>query len=297
MSYSSGPGRSFSGKRAAPKKAKKKKQEFHKHKVKFTEEEHLDFEMLKTRVSMALDKLGHQKFSMEPGGYTFHNWMTSFNLLLDDFEEKAGATNLLKEYYEQRQKLTADLLKPPDNKEFDEEIKKIESEMESVKLRISTLNERVSKRAEQKRSENVSRIGRLKEEQTESQRELKDAEGELEKGEKRKSRFGRLFSGGSTSLEKLRERIGSLRARSQKITKEIQSLESRSNPYEEIDTEMAEQVRVLEELRQKIAELNLRKEERSQLEEQRVRTTTELSQIISSLSLAPHEDKTPSEQS
>jgi hypothetical protein len=291
MSYSSGPGRSFGGKGLGPKKEKKKKQEFHRHKIKFSEEEHVDFENLKMRVSTALDKLGHQQFSAEPGGYTFHNWMTSFNLLLDDFEEKAGPTNLPKEYYEKRQKLTSDLLKPPDNKELDEEIQKTESEIESVRLRIAGLNERASKRAEQRRNEKATRIEHLREEQTESQRELEDAEDELEKGEKKKSRFGRLFSG-TTSLEKIREKISSLRARNQKITREIHSLESKSNPEDEqIDAEMEGQLSLLEELHQKIADINLRKEEKSQLQEQRVKTTTELSEVISSIKLAMPEEK------
>jgi vacuolar-type H+-ATPase subunit I/STV1 len=290
MSYSSGPGRSFGGRRLAARE-KKKKQEFHKHKIKFSEEEHVDFENLKMRVATALDKLGHQQFSTEPGGYTFHNWMTSFNLLLDDFEEKAGPTNLSKEYYDKRQKLTADLVKPPDNKELDEEIKKIESEIELVRLRIASLNERTSKHSEQRRNDKAKRIEHLKEEQSESQRELEDAEDELEKGEKKKSRFGRLFSG-TTSLEKIRNKISSLRARSQKITKEIHALETKSNPEEEqIDAEMEDQLGVLEELNQKIANINLRKEEKSQLQEQRVKTTQELSEIIASIKLTMSEEK------
>jgi vacuolar-type H+-ATPase subunit I/STV1 len=290
MSYSSGPGRSFGGRRLAARE-KKKKQEFHKHKIKFSEEEHVDFENLKMRVSTALDKLGHQQFSTEPGGYTFHNWMTSFNLLLDDFEEKAGPTNLPKEYYDKRRKLTTDLLKPPDNKELDEEIKKIESEIELVRLRIASLNERASKHAEQRRNDKGRRIEHLKEEQSESQRELEDAEDELEKGEKKKSRFGRLFSG-TTSLEKIRGKISSLRARNQKITKEIHALETKSHPEEEqIDAEMEDQLGLLEELNQKIATINLRKEEKSQLQEQRVKTTQELSEIISSIKLTMSEEK------
>jgi DNA repair exonuclease SbcCD ATPase subunit len=290
MSYSSGPGRSFGGRRLAARE-KKKKQEFHKHKIKFSEEGHVDFENLKMRVATALDKLGHQQFSTEPGGYTFHNWMTSFNLLLDDFEEKAGPTNLPKEYYDKRQKLTADLVKPPDNKELDEEIKKIESEIELVRLRIASLNERTSKHAEQRRNDKAKRIEHLKEEQSESQRELEDAEDELEKGEKKKSRFGRLFSG-TTSLEKIRNKISSLRARNQKITKEIHALETKSNPEEEqIDAEMEDQLGVLEELNQKIANINLRKEEKSQLQEQRVKTTQELSEIIASIKLTMSEEK------
>ena len=294
MSYSSGPGRSFGGRRVAAKD-KKKKQEFHKHKIKFSEEEHVDFENLKMRVSTALDKLGHQQFSAEPGGYTFHNWMTSFNLLLDDFEEKAGPTILPKEYYEQRQKLTADLLKPPDNKELDEEIKKIESEIESVKLRIASLNERASKRSQQKRDEKATRIEHLKEEQTESQRELEDAEGEVDRGEKKKSRFGRLFSG-TASLEKMGDKISSLRARNQKISREIHAIETKSNPEEEqTDAEMEDQLAVLEELHQKIASINLRKEEKSQLQEERAKTTQELSEMISSVKLAMPEEKIPEE--
>ena len=74
-----GSGRSSFGSKGfagGQKKEKRKKQEFHRHKVKYSEEEHLDFQHLKERTVTALGKLGAQVFSLEPGGYTFENWMT-----------------------------------------------------------------------------------------------------------------------------------------------------------------------------------------------------------------------------
>ena len=289
MSYSSGPGRSFGGKGVSQKKDRKRKQEFHKHKVKFMEAEHMDFEQLKMRVSVALDKLGHQKFSLEPGGYTLHNWMTSFNLLLDDFETKSNPANLPKEYYDERQRLTADLLKPIDNSELDDEIDNIESEIESLNLRMSSLNEMAGKEISRKKAENASQIADLRREQAESHNELDDAVKELERSERKRSVLGRLFSG-NPSLEKIKDRIGLLRARNERITEEIQTLESVA-AKSEIDNEIASLRENLDELRNKEAELKSRKEERSQLEEKRANATSALSKMISSLNLNKLEEK------
>ena len=66
----------------------------------------MDYNQLKTRTIIALDKLGHQKFSSEPGGYSLENWMKGVNLLLDDFEEKMGAARLPSAYAERRRELT-----------------------------------------------------------------------------------------------------------------------------------------------------------------------------------------------
>ena len=294
MSYSSGSGKSFGGKGVSQKKDRKRKLDFHRHKVKYVEEEHMDFEELKVRASVALDKLGHQKFSSEPSGYTFHNWMTSYNLLLDDFETRSKPASLPKWYYDERQRLTADLLKPVDTRELDDEIDKAESEIESLNLRISSLNETADREISRKKEESAPRISDLRRERVESQNELDGAVKELERNEKRRSVFGRLLAGNS-SRERIKDKIGSLRERNQSIAAEIRALES-GTAKKEVDNEIMNLRETLDELRDKLEELKSRKEEISQLEEKRANATSALSKLISSLTLNNLEEKISADQ-
>ena len=74
MSFGSETGRTRSGTKGSSskekKQKKKKKQEFHSHRrAHFQESERHDPEEVRARTIIALDKLGHQVLSTEPGGY------------------------------------------------------------------------------------------------------------------------------------------------------------------------------------------------------------------------------------
>jgi chromosome segregation ATPase len=284
LSYSSGAGRSFS-KGSSQKKDRKKKQEFHKHKLKFTEEEHLDFEQLKSRVTVALDKLGHQVFSLEPGGYTFNNWMTSFNLLLDDFERKAGE-HLSREYYDSRLKLTAELGKPIDTSDIDPDITKIEDEIEATKIKMTELTRESNSKVEEHRKI-VSQIDHFRGERVTKENELVEATETLSRLRKKKSFFSRLMSNQKESPE------DSAKDKVESIQSEIDSIDGRIRELEENSVVTGEQsddqFRAMKErfdgLQESLAELNEKKNERLQLTEKRIETTTALSGIISSLKL------------
>ncbi len=298
MSYSGGSGRSFGSKGSSQKKDRKRKQEFHKHKVKLTEEEHVDFEQLKTRVAVALDKLGHQVFAVEPGGYTFHNWMTSFNLLLDDFEEKAGPKNLPKGYYDARLKLTADLLKPAETADIDWEIQNMETEINSVKLHMSEL----TKQANEKRDgwrERASKIDHLKAELVKSEKQLEVAVESLAKEKKKQSFFSKVFSSSkNSSFDSAKDKVDSIKKRKDEIDKKIRELESSSiDSVDDLDNNLATLKEKLDELQQNLADWNSKKEELSQLSEKRIETTAALSKIISALKLGEStiEDNTATE--
>jgi DNA repair exonuclease SbcCD ATPase subunit len=285
LSYSSGPGRSFS-KGSSQKRDRKKRQEFHKHKVKFTEEQHLDFEQLKARVSVALDKLGHQVFSVEPGGYAFDNWMTSFNLLLDDFEERAGGSNLGKDYHDARLKVTTELVKPPETQDIDWEVQNIDTEINSVKAHMSELSKRVSEKRELRR-ETLARIDRLKREQLDSEKKFGEAARDLDRVKRKQSLFSKLFSGSNdSSLDAAKKKVDSLKSKREEIHEDIQHLET-SSKYsgEQLANEIAVLKEKLESLQQSQAEWNAKKDEISQLSERRLQATRELSEIISSLKL------------
>ncbi|HVB12507.1 MAG TPA: hypothetical protein VNE86_05190 [Nitrososphaerales archaeon] len=285
MSFAGGSGRSFAGK-SSQKKDRKKKQEFHKHKVKFTEEEHIDFKQSKDRVALALDKLGHQMFSLEPGGYSYHNWMMSFNLLLDDFEEKAGPSNLPKDYYDARLKITADLLQPAETADIDWEIKNLETEIDSVKLHMSELTKKASEKRERLR-ERVSKIYRLKREQLDSEEELGQATKTLDRTKKRQSLFSRLFSASkNSSVDSAKKRVDSLKSKKEEIDENLEELEAGSEDLGKgFENEIAILKEKLEDMQQSEAEFITKKDEKSQLSEIRAQATAALSQVISSLKL------------
>jgi chromosome segregation ATPase len=286
LSYSGGSGRSFGSKGSSQKKDRKRKQEFHKHKVKFTEEDHLDFEHLKTRVTVALDKLGHQEFSVESGGYTFQDWMKSLNLLLDDFEEKADPKNLPKDYYDSRLKLTADLLEPSETADIDWEIKNLEGEIDSVKAHMFELSKKVGEKREAKR-EIESKIDRLKVEQTDLEKRLEEATSDLEKAKKKRSFFGRMFSSSKNSpLDLAKEKVDSLKSKQQEIEENLNRLETVSvDSGEQLENELAVLKEKLESLQQSQGEWNMKKDEKSKFTEKRIEATASLSRVISVMKL------------
>ena len=284
MSFTGGSSRSLGrmGYSSAQRKVKKKKQEFHKHKIRFVEEETLNFDELKSKVSIAIEKLGNQVFSNEPGGYSFDNWLTSYNLLLDDFEERASQRNLPKEYYDARQRLTAKLLEPIDVSDIDTDIKKCEQEIDSVKLRISESLKESQNRLDQQKRENT-KIEELKRVQTQSIKELEDAQDELEATRSKQSLFSKLFSRSSSSIDTLRSKVDSLTEKNGEITRDIQRLQEDRDVENSSGNDLNDLREKLISLHQDVGELQGRKLEREQLGEKRKQITVELSNVISSI--------------
>ncbi|MDA4111485.1 MAG: hypothetical protein OK439_03030 [Thaumarchaeota archaeon] len=306
MSFSGGSGRSFGkkGHPASQKKERKKKQDYHKHRLKFTPEQHLDFAEMKNRVSIALDRLGNQVFAPEPGGYDFTNWMSSFNLLLDDFEEKASPDNLPQEYFESRQKNTAELLLPVDTAEIDSEIRKLEEEINSIMERISSIGQRSNAERNQERIESSSKIEMLRKERAESDIEMSRAKSALEeqkKVESRLSSFGKIFSRSSTSPVKLTlTKISSLASRQNEIDEDLHSLAAerakRQSTKDDSKKEIASLRAELESLQQKLGELESLKQEKLQYTERRKEVTKAMSGVISVLQLHIESDDSSPEQ-
>jgi hypothetical protein len=296
LSFSGGSGRSFSGKKGfspSQKKDKKKKQEFRKRIAKFTPEEHLDFAQLKDRVTIALNRLGNQVFSLEPGGYDFGHWMSSFDLLLDDFEEKAPAENLPKEYFEAREKLTADLSSPVDTSAVDSDIHTTEEAIKLIQEKISTINRRAVEQRNRDRVDSASKMEELKKERSESDKEMGRAKSTLEeqkKVEAKQSVFGKLFSRSSaTSAKATQNKIDSIAARKTRIDEELENLaaerakkqSSKVGSGNEIPSLEAE----LESQQQTLGELETEKQNKLQLAEKRKEVTKTLSEIIAKVQL------------
>jgi DNA repair exonuclease SbcCD ATPase subunit len=303
LSYSGGSGKSFGNKGfSSQKKEKKKKQDYHKHRVKFSPEEHLSFEQLKERVSIGLDRLGNQVFSSEPGGYGFHNWMTSFNLLLDDFEEKCGNGNLPREYFDTRLEMSAELQKPVDTSEADAEIQRIEKEILSKEEIISEIARKSQKEAVEERHEDDSKIQRLKKERTQTDIEIEKARTVLDEEKKKanQSLFKRLFTG-SESVRLAQEKLDSLTARREQIEENLRMLEEdrskRQGAMKNFDHDISELRATLEDLKRNLAEVEARKQEAMQISNRRKEVTKSMSAMISSLHPSEHSEDTSSEKS
>lgn len=242
---------------------------------------------------MGLEKLGNQKFSPEPGGYTFSNWMTSFNILLDDFEEKVGPENLPKEYHDSRQTLMAELMKPVDTREIDAEIEKAESEIKSTELDIAKLTGELGMIRENERKTS-SEIDALRRKRADSEKALENAENELNSAKKRQKFFSRILSGKKADeVDSAKNRVDSIVEEQKTIDRRVLELERESGPT---NNDLENRVSVL---RQKLADLRYgiagwveRKEQIMQLSEMRNAATTELSKKIAALD-ATIEDETP----
>ena len=287
MSYS---GHSFTPRGATPKKEKKRKQEFHKHKIRIADEDNLDISKLKERTTLALAKLGSQKFSADPGGYTFSNWMTSFNLLLDDFEEKLGYANLSKDYQDCRQKLTGDLLRPIDTTHIDDEVEKLEAELKSTELEIAKLNTELSSIREKER-ETSAKIDNLKRVRINSDNELASANNELNVAKKKQTMFNRLFSGRRLEVDSAKSKVDSIEQEQKSIDKQILELENTSEASDD------DYINRLSLLNQKLADLRFtlgewaeKKEQEMQLSEKRIEATSEISKRIEYLDASERND-------
>jgi len=313
MSFGSGSGggggsRSSSfggGKGAAQKKEKKKKQEYHRRKLKYVEEEPVDFEHLKERTTATLQKLGKQVFSTEPGGYSFQDWMKSFNFLLDDFEEKVGASNLPEEYNGKRSELTAGLLKLVDMPEIDSELERIRKEQEDLNNKILQKDLEKKRAIEEERRETSSKIDSLRKQERECSAELELAKTSLE--EKRKTQkkssssfFKKLFSsknppdpnsveGITNKIKDLEEKIGDAGEQIRRLQEERNTAKADSSDSGRSATE-EEEMKKLDSLKVELDALEVKKAERLQLAEKRAEITGAMSVLISGINARPAQE-------
>ena len=248
----------------------------------------MSLEQLKERVSLGLQKLGTQVFSSEPGGYGLHNWIGSFNLLLDDFEEKCSSSGLPKEYYDARLRLTSQLLEPVDTAAQDARIQKLEVEILSVEEKIADIAQKSERVAVEEWHEDDAKITRLKRERSQNDLDLVTARENLETERKKTNRsvMKRLFSG-SEALKPLQAKVDALVSRQEEIGGELQSLEEdrtrKKSDVKKFDSDLSELRVKLEELRADLGEVHAEKQDATQITEKRATVTKSMAEMISSL--------------
>ncbi|HYA55839.1 MAG TPA: hypothetical protein VED22_03475 [Nitrososphaerales archaeon] len=141
-----------------------KNQSFHQRKIRIQETPELDFDQLKARTINALSKLGQQKFSTETGGYALDNWVRGVNVLLDEFEEKAGVARLSPEYLTSRNELNERLSRPVQVSSIDEDMSQLNTNISDIESKIEAGRALVVSRISELKAARASYSGELERE-------------------------------------------------------------------------------------------------------------------------------------
>ena len=244
--------------------------------MKFPGTPQVDHEQLKTRTIIALDRLGHQKFTSEPGGYSLENWVRGVNLLLDEFEKKIGPENLPPDFAQRRRELAYWLSKPADLSSIDNRLSDLMHEEEEIVRRIKEARARCSSRIEELRTEMAMRSTEL---------EVKKRQLSAMTADRRSdSIFKRLFGGTSApavyaiddEVKEIESRLLILDNGILQEQKSLRSIDERST-----ESPWVEEWRRLEVLQAKQRELENERLEKSQLAREREELTASIADMIS----------------
>jgi len=285
MSYSSGTGRTRSGTKgfsSREKKQKRKKQDYHIHKrAHFQETERPDPEEVRKRTILALDRLGHQVLSSEPGGYDLEDWMRSLNSLLDDFQEKVGDGIVGDEFRARSQQALNRLAPASSAREIDQEIEKTTQEQAAASAAVDEAEERASARLASLREERDACVKELKTE--------KDKLAEIREARQSRQFFSRVLRAGP-STEQAEASVAELESKLKRIEDEIERLRkarsaARGGGSGEGDPAHLEAQQRFEAARSKLLDLQSSRQNLLQLAHEREAATQTLSEMISALKL------------
>jgi hypothetical protein len=284
LSFGSETGRTRSGTKGfsnKEKKQKKKKQDFHTHRRAYSQEGGPpNPEEVRARTVLALDRLGHQILSTEPGGYDLEDWTRNLNSLLDDFQEKVGDEHITDEFRARRQEALSYLSPASVSADIDAEIAKVTQEEEAAKGVL-----------EQAQKKAAGRLASLREERDACAKELKAQKenlAELREAKQSRQFFSRILrSGPSTEqAEKAVEDLESkLRGLEEEIERSRKVRSMASGAPGEGDAAHLDALAKLEAAQNKLAELLSARQNKLQLTREREIATQALSGIITSMKL------------
>jgi len=261
--------KSFSGKE---KKQKRKKQEYHDHmRAHFQETERPDAEEVRKRTILALERLGHQVLSSEPGGYDLEDWMRNVNALLDDFSEKVGDGLVGEEFRARSQQALSGLAPSSSATEMDSEIEKVTQEQAAASAAVGEAENTAS-----------ARLASLREERDACVKKLNEERERLSEIKARQSRqlFSRLLRSGPSTAE-AEKSVAELESKLEGLEREIERRrKARSDPA------YIEAEKRFEAARSKLLELQSSRQGLLQLAREREAATQALSAMISSLKLS-----------
>jgi hypothetical protein len=215
LSFGSETGRTRSGTKGFSNKAKKlkrKKQEYHtRRRARFQEVEQLDPAQARVRATLALDRLGHQVISTEPGGYDLEAWTRNVDVLLDDFEEKVGQERVGAEFREASRGAIRQLVRPS-TREVDSEIEALREEEQAAKASLAELTKKMA-----------AKLASLREERAACERDLKAERERLAdlKEAKQKTSFLSRFVRTGPSTHPAEQKVAALEAKLKDIDDQI----------------------------------------------------------------------------
>jgi hypothetical protein len=255
-----------------------KNQSFHQRKIRLPETPELDYDQLKSRTVIALGKLGHQKFSTEPGGYSLENWIRGVNILLDEFEGKMGEGKLSPDYIAKRHELNDRVSEPVSTTSIDESISSLNQNLADVQGRINAGREHL-----------VSKVVELKNERDRCSTELVQEQeriSSLETVQKPDSFLKRLLGGGSkTSTKDLETDVKELESRIGLLSDEILEQQRLLRLFDQHspESQSAEDWKVLESLQTRLGALASERVEKVQLVKEREEITASIADTISKM--------------
>ncbi len=273
MSYGNSPRGSFSGGKGSPAKKsdKRKKQDFHKSKIR-DDSEKVDLEEAKARTIISLEHLGKQRLSEEPGGYGLQSWLGNLNVMLDDFQEKLGASRLPPEYYRKRGELTPEILSSSEMTKLDDEIAKTQKDLEAAK----TTAKGVPKSS-------GSRDKAIKHEYQKYSKELAEARKSRRPGHAPKQKgslLGKILGRSGPEADPLGERIALLETKLKALEEEAARRQDSRTAESKAS---AETYRNVESLGERLRRLQSERAEAGQMKIVRERLAAEFVEIISKI--------------
>lgn len=255
-----------------------KNRSFHQRKIRIQETPKLDYDQLKSRTIIALNRLGQQRLSVEPGGYSLENWARGVNILLDEFEEKMGAQKLSPDYVEKRHALNDCLSRPVFTSSIDRSISEIRQDVADVKSRIDAERTRLVSRLVELKSERDRRSAELAQEQ--------ERISSLAADQSSDSFLRRLFVGSSRNPAKASgTQVKELESRLDILSNEILGQQKllRSVDQNSPEPPFAEEWKALESLQTRLDTLESERLERVQLVAERKEITASIADTISRL--------------
>ena len=255
-----------------------KNQPFHPRKIRLPEDSKVDHDQLKSRTIIALNRLGRQRFSGEPGGYSLDNWIRGMNILLDDFEGRTGKERLSSEYLATRRELNELLSRPVSTATIDRDISEIEQKMADANGRVEAERARIASRVDELKNDQSRCFAELAKEQA----SVSDQAAERRSG----SFFRRLIGGNSKTspkdhegrVEELESKLGALETEAQEQKKLLKAVDQRSP-----ESPVAAELKELEALQSRLDVLESERSESMQLVKVREAITASIADAISKM--------------
>lgn len=283
MSFGSETGRARSGSKgfsSKEKKLKRKKQEYHTHKrAHLQEETQLDPEQVRERTIIALDRLGHQVLSTEPGGYDLLAWLRSLNALLDDFQERVGADQLSPEFLAVRQRVTESLAPSGLPEDINKEVEKLTKEAAAARSSLDELEEKAAAKLSSLRAE--------REETTKKVKVQKEKLAATVEARRTRSLFARLVNAGPSAAD-AEKAVTDVESKLKGVEDEIETtLKTRSvaggRSLGEFEAARLELLQRLDEIQKRLGEIRAAEETKLQLAREREEATKAVGDAIRSI--------------